>query len=139
MEFFLGFFDILDEDILAMVEESRVTGKVNGALNATFITLIPKKDKPKNFTNYRPIALCNLVYKLITKTIANRIKHVLSRFMTMEQFRFLEDRKIMDAIGVAKEGFHIIKSKKLKYLVLRLDLIKAYDKVNRGFLRLVLI
>lgn len=139
VEFFLEFFDTMGVDLLAIMEESRVLVKVNGALNATFLTLIPKKDRPGIFKYFRPIALCNLVYEVISKIIANIIKHVLSKFMTKEKFGFLEDRKIMDVIGVAQEGLHSIKTKKLKSLVLKLDLVEAYDRVSCDFLRLVLL
>lgn len=78
------FFDIMGEDLLAMVEESRFTRKVNGAFNETFLTLIPKKDKLDHFFDFRPISLWNLVYKMITKNIENRIKPFLSKVMSKE-------------------------------------------------------
>jgi hypothetical protein len=133
------FFDLLGNDILEMVEESRRKGRVSGALNATFIALIPKSDKPDSFGGFRPIALCNLVYKIITKIIAARIKTSLSVGISKEQFGFLEGRQITDAIGVVQEALHSIKVKNIKALVLKLDLIKAYDRVDWGFLRLVLL
>jgi hypothetical protein len=82
VEFFLHFFDLVSEDLLALVEDSRTNGRIAGNLNSTFITLIPKKNKPHNFGDYRPISLCNLVYKIISKVIANRIKPLLSRALS---------------------------------------------------------
>jgi hypothetical protein len=61
-------------DILDMVEETNRKGRVSGALNATFLAVKPKSEKPNSFGGYRPISLCNLVYKIITKIIAARIK-----------------------------------------------------------------
>jgi len=100
VEFFLPFFDLLGNHILEMVEESRRKGRILGVLNATFIALIPKSDKPDSFGGFRPIALCNLVYKIITKIIAPRIKTTLSIVISKEQFGFLEGRQITDAIRV---------------------------------------
>ena len=77
------------EDLLAMVEESRTKEMVCGAIDATFITMIPKKRKREIFQDFRSISLCNLVYKLISKIIVNRIKHALSENMSKETFGFV--------------------------------------------------
>jgi hypothetical protein len=77
VEFFKHLFDIVGEDLLEMVEESRLKGFIPGALNSTFITLIPKVNKPHHFGDYRPISLCNLSYKIISKIIVDRIKPIL--------------------------------------------------------------
>jgi hypothetical protein len=129
----------LGNELLEVVEESRRLGKVLGALNATFIALIPKSDKPDSFGGFRPIALCNLVYKIITKIIAAKLKTSLSIGISKEQFGFLEGRQITDAIGVVQEALHNIKVKNVKASVLKLDLVKAYDRVDWGFLILVLL
>jgi hypothetical protein len=139
VEFFLDFFDILGDELVEMIEETRKKGRVSGALNATFLALIPKSENPGNFGDYRPIALCNLLYKIITKIIANRVKTSLSYGISKEQFGFLEGRQITDAIGIVQEVLHSIKVKNIKALVLKLDMIKAYDRVDWGFLRLVLL
>jgi hypothetical protein len=74
IEFYLHFFHMVGQDILELVEDSRLSGKVVGALNLTFLTLIPKTNNPSTFFYYRPISLCNLCYKFISKIIATRIK-----------------------------------------------------------------
>ena len=122
VEFFFELFDILGDELLAMVEEFRNHGKVCGALNATFFSLIPQNDKLESFKDFRPIALWNLVYQIISKIIANKIKPFLSKHISKEQFGFLDKRQIMDAIGVAQEGMHNIKVKKMNSLVLKLHL-----------------
>jgi hypothetical protein len=129
-EFFIFFFDLLGEDLLAMVEESRIQGSIMGGLNSTFLTLIPKSNRPRNFDDFHPISLCNLCYKIISKVIANRLKPLFSRFISPEQLGFLKGRRIQDAIGAASESIHSITKKKLKALVLKLDLRKAYDCID---------
>jgi len=111
IEVFLEFFDIVGLDILEVVEEPRPTSFVSRAMNPTFIALIPKGEKLDTFLYYRSIALCNLLYKVISKIISNRIKPGLSRCMSREQFAFLENRKMVDTIGVAQESIHSIKNK----------------------------
>ena len=130
VEFFLHFFDMLGPELLAMVEDTRLSGNVCGSLNSTFIALIPKSDTPSKFAGFRPISLCNLIYKIITKIIATRLKKGLSLGISDEQFGFLEGRQITDAIAIAQETIHSIKIKHKKALVLKLDLIKAYDRVD---------
>ena len=69
VEFFLAFFDLLGEELVNLVEDSRLAGRVLHSLNSTFIDLIPKSDKPTTFADFRPISLCNLIYKLIAKVV----------------------------------------------------------------------
>jgi hypothetical protein len=111
IEFFIHFFDLVGEDLLEMVEESRSRGFIVGSLNSTFLALIPKVNKPVTFGDFRPISLCNLVYKLISKIIANQIKPILSRSLFAEQLGFLKGRQIQDAIGTTHECLHSIKKK----------------------------
>jgi hypothetical protein len=105
------------------------------SLNSTFLALIPKFNKPTSFGYFIPIALCNLAYNII----ANRIKHVLSQTLSGEKLGFLKGRQILDAIGTAQECIHNTKLKKLKALILNLDLQKAYDYINWDFLWLTLL
>jgi hypothetical protein len=137
-ELFQHFFEIMGLDMLNAVEESRLTGKIPGALNATFFTLIPKSSKPVNFNDFRPIALCNFMYKVISKTIANRLKDTLAKCISFEQFGFLKDRLIYDAVGITQESLHSAKLKKLNAVILKLDLKRAYDSVSWQYLYLLL-
>ena len=74
VEFYLNYFDLLGPDLLSAVDSTRISGFIPPSLNSTFLALIPKKDKPRTFADFRPISLCNLLYKLIAKVIAGRIK-----------------------------------------------------------------
>jgi hypothetical protein len=112
---------------------------VNRSINSTFIALIPKVNGSASFGDFRPIALCNLCYKIITKIIANRIRPILSRTISKEQFGFLKGRQIIDAIGTVQECIHSIREKKLQAMILKIDLKKAYDCISWDYLRLVLL
>jgi hypothetical protein len=113
--------------------------KLSSSLNSTFLVLIPKKDHPSSFNDFRPISLCNLVYKLISKVISTRLKPVLERNLSPEQHGFLKGRRIHDAIGVAHECLHSISQKKQKALVMKIDLKKAFDSIDWNLLRLILL
>ena len=117
-------------DLLAAVESSRVSGRVDNALNSTFISLIPKEEKPLSFVYFRPISLCNLVYKLISKIAILRLKPFLDKSISPEQFGFLRHMQIVEPIGITQEALHTLKTKKNCALVLKLDLVKAFDRVN---------
>jgi len=138
IEFYTGFYDLLGLDLLHVVEESRRAGIIHQPLNSTFIALIPKVDKPKSFDDYRPISLCNCVYKIISKIISKRIKRVLSKHVSGEQFGFLEGRQIHEAIGVAQEGIHSMHKLKIEGAVIKIDLSKAYDRVNWLYIRMLM-
>ena len=76
--FFLDLFDILGKDLLQVIEDSRTSGWIPTSFNSTFIALIPKSDNALSLNDFRPISLCNCVYKIISKVIAIRLKAILS-------------------------------------------------------------
>jgi len=101
VNFNLSFYDMIGLELVEVVNESHLQVKVVGASNTTFITLIPKGVQPKTFNDYRFISLCNFVYKIVTKTIANHLRSIMLRWMSKEKFGFLNNRHILDAIKVA--------------------------------------
>ena len=112
VEFFLAFFDLVGRDLVLDVEQSRLLGKVTGALNSTFLTLIPKCEKPLTFADFHPISLCNLVYKIISKIASIRPKPILNHSLFAHQFGFLKDRQIIETVEITQEALHSIKTKK---------------------------
>jgi hypothetical protein len=77
-----------------------------------------------------PIALCNVVYKIISKFIANRMKPLLPTLISQEQAGFVKGRQILDNIIQAHEIIHTLKSQRRGGMIIQLDLAKAYDKIN---------
>lgn len=85
----------------------------------------------------RPIALCNVLYKIITKVLSNRLKEILPGIITENQSAFVPNRNITDNVLVAFELLHFMRQKKRGVegeVALKLDVSKAYDRVNWGFL-----
>jgi hypothetical protein len=121
-----------------MIEDTRTSGRIPKILNSTFLALIPKTDNPETLDNFRPISLCNCTYKIVSKVIARRIKRILSKNILKQQFGFLEGRQIHEAIGIAQEGLHSMKTRSLKGTVLKIDLSKAYDRVSWMYIQLLL-
>lgn len=104
VEFYTTFFEILGDDLLKVIEDCRTMGHMHGAINTTFITLIPKSDNPTSFDHFHPISLCNCIYKII----ANRLRPILSTHISSEQFDFLHDCQIHEAVCTAQEVMHSI-------------------------------
>ena len=139
VEFYLTFFDILGPILVKVVEASRISGRVSHDLNSTFLTLIPKVDMHVSFTYFHPISLCNLCYKIISKVAAMILKPFLDDFISPQQFGFFLNRQILEPIAISQEVLHTVNSRKRCALILKLDLSKAFDRVNWTFIRLILI
>ena len=116
-------------------------GNFDNELNVTHIALIPKKKNPSALTDYRPISLCNVLYKLIAKVITNRLKKVLAIIISPSQSAFVPGRLITDKVLVTFKALHTMDIK-LKgrdaYMALKLDMSKAYDRVEWNYLEAVM-
>ena len=136
-----SFWKIVGDDVTKIVLNALNTGVVHDSLNATFISLIPKIKNPKRVSDFRPISFCNVIYKLISKVLVNRLKQVLPNIVSGSQSAFLSGRLITDNVLVAFETLHYLKRKtkgKLGYMALKLDMSKAYDRMEWIFLEKVM-
>ena len=84
VEFYRTLFDVIGLDLLRVVDDSQKCGKIPVVFNSTLIDLIPKIDIPKSFEYFRPISLCNFIYKIIGKIISIHIRKVLGRYISCE-------------------------------------------------------
>eukprot|EP00253_Pinus_taeda_P009559 PITA_09559 len=128
--FFHEFWELISTEVWELVEESRSMHWILPFLNSTFIALVPKGQGSNTPDKYRPIALCNVIYKLISKVVANRLKPLLPLLILLEQTRYVEGRQIMDGIILSNEVIHSLKILKKPGMILKLDLSKAFDKLS---------
>ncbi|KAA3461736.1 reverse transcriptase [Gossypium australe] len=99
--------------------------------NTTDIVLIPKVQKPKTLVEFRPISLCSVLYKVIAKTIANRLQDVMGQCIDKAQSAFVPGRLITDNVLLAYELLHTFRLKrtgKKGLMAVKLDMSKTYDK-----------
>ncbi|KAL8148975.1 hypothetical protein AgCh_006108 [Apium graveolens] len=121
-----------------MVNDFFETGLLIENINETNIMLIPKKKNPTTMSELRPIALCNIVMKIITKVIANRLKEILESVISDTQSAFLPGRIISDNIMLSFEVMHYLKRRKFGkegYMAIILDIAKAYDQGLKALIK----
>ena len=132
------FWPLIESDVTQFVLSWLNFGTLPQLVNHTFITLIPKKKSPEHVFDFRPISLCNVLYKIFSKVLANRLKKFLPSIINEHQFAFAKDWLITDNILVAFETLHCMKkysSGSSGYMTLKLDMSKAYDRVDMDFSR----
>ena len=106
--FFQQFWPTVSEVVVKIVLDFLNCGVSPLDLNDTHIMLIPKTKNPKRVTEYRPISLCNVVYKLASKTLANRLERVLTSIISDTQSAFVNGRLITNNVLVAFKTMHHI-------------------------------
>ena len=105
------------------------------------VVLIPKVKNPNRIKDLRPISVCNIIYKLVSKVIANRLKLILPAIILENQNAFVPGRLITDNILVAYEVSHYLLNKKKGregVAAVKADMSKAYDRVEWSFVRAML-
>ena len=125
-------------DVVATVLDFMHSGTMPFDINYTHIVLIPKVKSLEKMSDYRPISLCNVIFKIIFKVLANRLKIILPQIISPTQSAFVPGHLITDNILVAYESLysmHCKRTGKGSSMALKLDVSKAYDRVEWDFLK----
>ncbi|GJX36511.1 RNA-directed DNA polymerase, eukaryota, reverse transcriptase zinc-binding domain protein [Tanacetum coccineum] len=137
--FYKKAWQIVGNEICLAVREFFRTGKILGEINATLIALVPKIDTPNVVSDFKPIACCNVLYKIISKILTDRIKRGLNKIVNLNQSAFIPGRHIQDNILIAQELLRGYNRKSgARRCDMKIDLQKAYDTINWEFLKDVL-
>ncbi|CAL1369949.1 unnamed protein product [Linum trigynum] len=140
-KFFKAFWGIGGDSVIEAVRSFFATSRMLRSFNHTWLTLIPKVDQVESMRQLRPISLCQFVYKVITKIMVERLAGVLPIIVSEGQNAFIRDRQIVENTLLAHELMHYLKIKtrgKKGYMALKVDMEKAYDRVEWSFLLAVL-
>ncbi|KAJ6731270.1 REVERSE TRANSCRIPTASE ZINC-BINDING DOMAIN-CONTAINING PROTEIN-RELATED-RELATED [Salix viminalis] len=137
---FSGFFyqhcwDIIGEDLVEAVIDFFNGGVIPKGASSTTIVLIPKVPHPKTWSEFRPISLCTMFNKIITKILTNRLSHILPKIILPFQSGFIPGRRIEDNILLVQEMVQSIDEKtRGSNVILKLDMMKAYDRIDWAFI-----
>lgn len=132
--FFQHFWEVVKLDLLWAAQDFFRTRKLLKKLNKTFIALIPKVKDPGTLSDFNSISLCNTTYKIFSKIIVNRLKPLLHKFIGKTQNEFVLGCQIIDAAITTHEVLHSMEKSDNPSMALKLDISKAYDRINWTFL-----
>ncbi|KAL9243816.1 hypothetical protein vseg_017658 [Gypsophila vaccaria] len=138
-QFFKDDWDIVGVDVSKAILNFFDTGQLLSELNATVITLIPKLDRPSSVKHFRPISCCNVLYKTISKILCTRLAKVLPLLISRNQGAFIKGRSILENILICQDLVRMYnRSMVSPRCMFKLDLQKAYDSIEWGFLEQML-
>ncbi|XP_024164679.1 uncharacterized protein LOC112171781 [Rosa chinensis] len=139
--FYQSFWELVGSDVVGAIRECLVSEDCLRMINNTFVALITKVKTPLYMSPLRPISLCKVIYKIGSKVLANRLKPLLDSLISPFQSAFVPGRLISDNSLMAFEISHCLKrrSGKKGYCALKLDMSKAYDRVEWCFLEVVML
>ncbi|MCH89860.1 RNA-directed DNA polymerase (Reverse transcriptase), partial [Trifolium medium] len=125
--------------VFTSVQSFFLTGKLPHNLNSNLLIVIPKTPGADSIENFRPIALANFQFKIITKTLADRLSVIAQNIISPQQRGFIHDRHISDCVIVASEAINVLHKKRFGgNIALKIDIKKAFDSLDWSFLLTVL-
>ncbi|EOY17514.1 Uncharacterized protein TCM_042330 [Theobroma cacao] len=137
--FYQQCWNIIAQDLLDAVRDFFHGANIPRGVTSTTLILLPKKSSASKWSDFRPISLCTVMNKIITKLLSNRLAKVLPSIITENQSGFVGGRLISDNILLAQELIGKLNTKSRGgNLALKLDMMKAYDKLDWSFLFKVL-
>uniref|UniRef100_A0A803Q0U5 Reverse transcriptase domain-containing protein n=1 Tax=Cannabis sativa TaxID=3483 RepID=A0A803Q0U5_CANSA len=138
--FYQKFWSIVGKDVINLAKNFFTTAAFEEHLTEANIVLIPKKKNPVTMADLRPISLCNVAYKVVSKVLTNRLKRVLNHVISEIQSAFIPGRLITNNM-ISYEVMHYLKRKrsgKKGSMAVKLNMSKAYDRVEWGYLETML-
>ncbi|KAG9449626.1 hypothetical protein H6P81_009591 [Aristolochia fimbriata] len=133
-EFFRASWEFMKTDFIDMLNDFYHMGIVFKSLGASLISLLPKKEGVENIRDFRPISLISGPYKIVARILAGRLKTVLPDLISKEQNDFISSHQILDAAMVTHEVADRFGKAEQPQIILKLDMEKAFDRVDWDFL-----
>jgi exonuclease III len=138
-EFYLTFFDILGSTLVIILNLALINGQLSASQRLSFISLICKdNNNSENLRNWRPISLCCVDYKILTKVLSMRLGNVLENIIHSDQTCSIKGRTIFDNVHLLRNVQDYVEQKQMGCGIVSLDFEKAFDRVEHTFLQRVL-
>ena len=128
---------MLGDEVYVAVLDCVNNYKIPKEINHTNITLIPKVKSPESMTENRPISLCNVIDKLVSKVLANRLKSIFPFIISKNQSAFQARKVITDNVVMAFDTLQYMEhhhNGNSRFMALKLDMSKTYDRVEWSYL-----
>ncbi|WZZ63719.1 hypothetical protein YC2023_075089 [Brassica napus] len=138
-EFFIAAWSVVGKDFITAIKSFFLYGFLPTGVNSTILALIPKKNPAQTMRDYRSISCCNLIYKVISKILANRLKTILLVAIEPNQSAFIKGRLLSENVLLDNElvnGYHLPSIS--DRCTIKLDISKAFDTVKWSFITAVL-
>ena len=136
---FQTYWDIVKSDVEQAVLQFFTSGWIMPNFNSNTVVLIPKIPNADNMNQFRPIAMANFKFKILSKILADRLSQIMPALISKEQRGFIQGRNIKDCILTASEAINLIDSKSFGgNIALKVDIAKAFDTLEWSFLLKVL-
>ena len=135
MEFYKAAWPVIGKDFITAIQSFFMFGFMPHSVNATLLSLIPKTTDAEKMTDFRPIACCNVIYKVVSKILAKRLKATLPEAIELNQCAFVEGRLLLENVLLATElvrDYH--KPSASSRAAIKLDIAKAFDTVSWSFI-----
>ncbi|CAN1302061.1 Transposon TX1 uncharacterized 149 kDa protein [Linum perenne] len=139
--FYQTFWSELGGTIASDCRDWLAQNHISESVRDTNIILLPKKQSSTSMSDLRPISLCDVRYRLISKVLANRLRQVIPHIIGEEQSAFVHGRSIVDNVLVAAETLHTMNTRryaKFGEIAVKIDISKAFDRVEWDYLRMIL-
>lgn len=135
--FYQVFWNIVKHDVIQFCQRFMNTRELPDGVNQTLVCLIPKIKNPQTMADLRPISLCNVLMRILSKVLSNRLKACLGSIISDKQSAFIEGRLLTDALVAFEVNHYMRRKNQGKYGVagLKIDISKAYDRLEWGFIK----